>query len=82
VKIRNLTAEDVKIRVMGDFAIITGAPVHDTRGPTGLRTLQRLLGQAERRWLASPRMCRGEFASSLRGRGEASKPGIFFAVFP
>ena len=49
VTIRNLIADEVKIRVLGDFAIIHGRTSYTTRGwPAGLRALHRLLGQAER----------------------------------
>ena len=49
VTIRNLVADDVRIRVMGDFAIIHGAhQLHDGGRPAGSRPLHRLLGAAER----------------------------------
>ena len=49
VTIRNLEAHDVKIRLMGDFAIIHARTSYTTAGrPAGLRPLHRLLGAAER----------------------------------
>ena len=49
VTIRNLEAHDVKIRLMGDFAIIHAATRYTTAdGATGLGPLHRLLGPAER----------------------------------
>ncbi len=48
VKIKNLTAQDVRIRVMGDSAIIHAHQLHHLRGSTSLGSLYRLLGQAER----------------------------------
>ena len=62
VTIRNLKAEDVKIRVLGDFAIIHGRTSYTTRGrQAGLWALYRLLGQAKRQ------MARG-VARMWRGR--------------
>ena len=49
VTIRNLEAHDVRIRLMGDFAIIHAAhQLHDARRPTGRGPLHRLLGPAKR----------------------------------
>ena len=49
VTIKNLAAEDVKIRILGDFAIIHAATSYTTAGrPAGARPLHRLLGEAER----------------------------------
>ena len=49
VAIKNLEAHDVKIRVMGDFAIIHAATSYTTPdGKAGLGPLHRLLGAAER----------------------------------
>ena len=49
VTIRNLIADDVKIRVIGDFAIIHGRTSYTTAdGTAGLWPLYRLLGAAKR----------------------------------
>ena len=49
VTIKNLKAHDVKIRILGDFAIIHAAhQLYDRRRPAGERPLYRLLGEAER----------------------------------
>jgi Domain of unknown function (DUF4440) len=48
VTIKNLGADDVKIRVMGDFAIIHANQLHHDRWIAGPRPLHRLLVQAER----------------------------------
>ena len=49
VTIRNLEAHDVKIRVMGDFAIIHAATRYTTPdGKPGFGPLHRLLGAAKR----------------------------------
>ena len=49
VAIKNLKAEDVKIRILGDFAIIHARDqLHHARRPAGQRALHRLLGAAER----------------------------------
>jgi hypothetical protein len=46
VTIRNLKEHDVKIRIMGDFAIIHGATSYTTAD--GTQALYRLLGETER----------------------------------
>src|SRR6188472_994090 len=49
VTIRNLKAEDVKIRVLGDFRHHPRAhELHNGRRPAGSRPLHRLLGEAKR----------------------------------
>jgi hypothetical protein len=58
VTIKNRTAHDVKIRLMGDFAIIHAATSYTTRGrQSGARPLHRLLGQAERQMARGIRAC-------------------------
>ena len=48
VTIKNLQAHDVKIRIMGDFAIIHAATSYTTAdGQQAERPLYRLLGEAE-----------------------------------
>ena len=47
--IKNLQAHDVKIRIMGDFAIIHGdVQLHHAGRTAGARALHRFLGEAER----------------------------------
>jgi Domain of unknown function (DUF4440) len=48
VAIKNLQAHDVKIRIMGDFAIIHAATSYTTPDGQQARALHRLLGEAER----------------------------------
>jgi hypothetical protein len=50
VAIKNLQAHDVKIRIMGHFAIIHAATSYTTPdGGAGARAIHRLLGEAERK---------------------------------
>ena len=53
VTIRNLIADEVKIRVLGDFAIIHGRTSYTTAdGQQAFGTLHRLLGRQNGQWLA------------------------------
>ncbi len=53
VKIRNLTAEDVKIRVMGDFAIIHGRTSYTTQeGQQAYGRYTDCWAKQNGRWLA------------------------------
>ena len=80
VAIRNLRAEDVKIRILGDFAIIHRDQLHHAGRPAGPRPLYRLLGKAER-----------QVAGGVGACDKVAKPttvmprfrrGIQYAVFP
>ena len=65
VTIKNLQAHDVKIRIMGDFAMIHAAhQLHHGGRPAGERPLYRLLGEAERK------MARGVGSRVTLGLGD------------
>jgi ketosteroid isomerase-like protein len=57
VTIKNLEAHDVKIRVMGDFAIIHAATSYTTPVEAGFGALHRLLGAAKRPLARGLRAC-------------------------
>ena len=58
VTIRNLRAEDVKIRILGDFAIIHAATRYTTAdGQEGPWAVHRLLGEAEREMAGGVSAC-------------------------
>ena len=76
VKIKNLMAEDVKIRVLGDFAIIHAATSYTTPdGEQAFWALHRLLGPAERPLACGIGACGAVSAtSSFRGSAAALNP--------
>ena len=73
VTIRNLIADEVKIRVMGDFAIIHGRTSYTTPdGKQAYGPLYRLLGQAERPLAGGVGAC---FAVSKPHRSSSRRSG-------
>ena len=77
VTIRNLIADDVKIRVMGDFAIIHGRTSYTTAGrQAGLWPLYRLLGAAKRPLARGVGACFAVRPLQRRHSGARSEPGM------
>ena len=68
VTIKNLTAHDVKIRVLGDFAIIHAATSYTTAdGQQAHGRYTDCWAKQNGKWLACRRTCRGKSAPSLPG---------------
>ena len=75
VKIKNLMAEDVKIRVLGDFAIIHARyQLHHGGWTAGLWPLHRLLGPAERPLAGGVGACGAVTLTSVHSRRRAIAP--------
>ena len=75
VTIKNLKADDVKIRVLGDFAIIHARDqLYDGGRRAGAWALYRLLGEAERKVAGGIGACVRGRTSSRRGRDPYAAP--------
>ena len=76
VTIKNLIADDVKIRILGDFAIIHGRTSYTTAdGQQAHGALYRLLGEAERQVAGGVGAC-GAVKHPRRPASPGPIPGI------